>query len=167
MFHKALQGMGWLGTVPRSIVHVPQEDYVLPIGRAAVVREGADVTIVALGLGVHHALDAAATLAERGISAEVIDLRSIAPLDRATVRASVAKTGRLLAIDDDYLSYGVGAEVIASVCEHAAIRLRAAPARIAHPDVPIPFSPALEHPLLPSAAKAIVAVEQMMEPAWT
>jgi len=165
MFHKALQGMGWLGTVQRSIADVPEGEHLVPIGEAAVVRAGGDLTIVSLGLGVHHALDAAKTLETQGIDAEVIDLRTIAPLDRAAIRRSVAKTGRLLVVDDDYLSFGIGAEVIASVCEDASIRLRATPARIAHPDIPIPFSPALEHGVLPDADKVTAAALTMMESA--
>ena len=115
MFHKALQGMGWLGTMPGSITEVPQSNYVLPLDKVAVPRAGRDVTLVGLGITVHHALDAAAVLEKDGISCEVVDLRSIAPLDREGIRASVRKTGRLIAIDDDYLSYGVAGEVIASV----------------------------------------------------
>ncbi|MEP6886286.1 MAG: pyruvate dehydrogenase complex E1 component subunit beta [Gammaproteobacteria bacterium] len=156
MFHKALQGMGWLGTVPGSIVHVPQEMYEIPIGKAATVRLGSDITLVGLGLTVHLALQAAATLSSEGIEAEVIDLRSISPLDRETIAVSVAKTRRLIVVDDDYRSFGVSAEVIAGACEEGVDWL-AAPARITHPDVPIPFSPALEHPLLPSVAKIVKA----------
>lgn len=164
MFHKALQGMGWLGTVAGSITDVPEGDHVVPIGEAAIVREGRDVTLVGLGHSVHLALDAARTLERDGCSAEVIDLRTIAPLDRATVRGSVAKTGRLLVVDDDYLSYGVGAELIASVCERG-IALRAPPARIAYPDIPVPFTPVMEHFVLPNADKVAAAVRAMMEPA--
>ncbi|MEP6549264.1 MAG: transketolase C-terminal domain-containing protein [Gammaproteobacteria bacterium] len=156
MFHKALQGMGWLGTVPGSIVHVPSEMYTVPIGRAATVRPGRDITLVGLGLTVHLALQAATTLAAQGIEAEVIDLRSIAPLDREAIAASVAKTRRLIVVDDDYRSFGVSAEVIAGACE-GDVDWLSAPARITHPDVPIPYSPALEHPLLPSAAKIVEA----------
>lgn len=163
MYHKALQGMGWLGTVKRSVTDVPEEPYMLPIGTASVVRQGRDVSIVGLGLSVHQALDAAETLAERGIEAEVIDLISIAPLDRAAVRASAARTGRLLVIDDDYLSYGIGSEIIASVCEDRSIRLKAAPRRIAHPDIPVPFTPVMEHHVLPSAEKLLEATLEMME----
>ena len=163
MYHKALQGMGWLGTVQRSITDAPEGDYVVPIGKAAIVREGSDITLVGLGLSVHHALDAAARLEKQGHSAEVIDLRSIAPLDRETVRDSVRKTGRLLVVDDDYMSYGVGAEIIASVCE-AGIPLRAAPRRIAHPDIPVPFTPVMEHFVLPDADKVTAAAITMLEP---
>lgn len=162
MYHKALQGMGWLGTVKRSIVDVPAGDHVIPLDRARVVRAGRDLTIVSLGVGVHHALDAAEELAAEGIAAEVIDLIAIAPLDRATVRASVGRTGRLLVVDDDYLSYGIGAEVIASVCEDAGVALRARPRRIAHPDIPVPFTPVMEHHVLPDAAKVLAAARAIM-----
>ncbi|WP_300536884.1 alpha-ketoacid dehydrogenase subunit beta [Sphingosinicella sp.] len=163
MYHKALQGMGWLGTVQRSITDAPEGDYAVPLGKAAIVRKGSDITLVGLGLSVHHALDAAARLEKQGRSAEVIDLRSIAPLDRETVRASVRKTGRLLVVDDDYMSYGVGAEIIASVCE-AGILLRAPPCRIAHPDIPVPFTPVMEHFVLPDADKVSAAAITMLEP---
>jgi pyruvate/2-oxoglutarate/acetoin dehydrogenase E1 component len=165
MFHKALQGMGWLGTVQRSITDVPEGDYTTPIGEAAVVRAGTDVTLVGLGLTVHLALDAAASLAKQGVSAEVIDLRTISPLDRTTIRASAAKTGRLVVVDDDYLSFGVAAEVIASVCEHGGAALKCPPMRIAHPDIPVPFTPVMEHFVLPSAEKIVAAVQAMLEPA--
>jgi pyruvate dehydrogenase E1 component beta subunit len=162
MFHKALQGMGWLGTAKGSITHVPSEAYTVPIGQAAIVREGRDLTIVSLGLGVHQALEAADALAKARIEAEVIDLITIAPLDRETIRRSVAKTGRLITLDDDYLSYGVGAEVIASVAEVDGL-LKAPPQRIAHPDVPIPFTPVMEQHLLPSADKLIARAQAMLD----
>jgi pyruvate dehydrogenase E1 component beta subunit len=141
---------------------VPEGDFAIPLGTAAVVREGTDVTMVGLGHVLHQALDAARALDRDGISAEVIDLRSIAPLDRGTVRASVAKTGRLVVADDDYLSYGLGAEIIASVCEDPSIRMRAAPVRIAFPDIPVPFTPVMEHFVLPNADKIAAAVRPMM-----
>lgn len=163
MFHKALQGMGWLGTVQRSITDVPEGDYEVPIGKAAVAKEGRDVTMVGLGLTVHHALDAAAVLEKEGISVEVIDLRTVAPLDRSTIQRSVEKTGRLIVLDDDYHSFGVSGEVIASVCESGGPNLLAAPIRITFPDIPIPFTPAMEHGLFPSADKAVEAARFMME----
>lgn len=165
MFHKALQGMGWLGTLPGSIAAVPEESYEVPIGSSAILREGDDVTLIGMGRTVHLALEAAATLAETGWSAEVIDLRTISPLDRPTIRRSVAKTGRVVVIDDDYLSCGLAAEVIASICEDSALRLRSAPIRIAHPDVPIPYAPELEHPLMPQAGDIVAAVGRMREAA--
>jgi pyruvate dehydrogenase E1 component beta subunit len=158
MFHKALQGMGWLGTVQGSVVAVPEEEYSVPIGKAAIVREGDDATLVGWGLGVHHTLDAAAQLAREGFSAEVLDLRTLAPLDRDTLIRSVARTGRVLVIDDDYRNCGVAAEVIASVCEHESVKLRAPARRITFPDVPIPYAPEMERPLLPDAGKVLEAV---------
>lgn len=162
MYHKALQGMGWLGTEKGATVPVPEESYTLEIGKAAVVREGHDLTLVSLGAGVHHCLRAAKTLEEEGFSAEVVDLRSLVPLDRATVRASVAKTGRLIVVDEDYHSYGVSGEIIASVAEHGHAGLKAAPKRIAYPDIPIPFAPTMEQWALPNADKIVDAFHQMM-----
>ncbi len=153
MFHKALQGMGWLGTVKRSITDVPADDYTVPIGKAEVIREGADLTLVGFGATLHMALDAAENLAKDGLSAEVIDLRSIVPLDRQTVISSVRKTGRLVVVDDDYHSFGVASEVIASVVETEGLTMRSAPQRVTFPDIPVPFSPALEHHVLPTAEK--------------
>jgi pyruvate dehydrogenase E1 component beta subunit len=161
MYHKRLQGMGWLGTEDGATVHVPDESYTVEIGKANVVREGQDVTIVSLGLGVHQALSAADTLQQQGVSAEVVDLVSLVPLDRDTIRASVAKTGRLIVVDEDYMSYGVSGEVIASVTEHEISMLKAAPKRIAYPDVPIPYARVMEQYCLPSAEKIVEAWGQM------
>jgi pyruvate/2-oxoglutarate/acetoin dehydrogenase E1 component len=162
LFHKALQGMGWLGTVPGSIVHVPPEHYTVPLGSANVVRSGHDITLVGVGATVHLALAAAAQLAPAGIEAEVLDLRSIAPLDRGAIAASARKTRRLLVIDDDYSNCGLSAEVMASAIE-ANADWRALPARLAYPDVPVPFSPVLEHALLPSAAAIVQRVHRLLE----
>lgn len=161
MFHKSLQGMGWLGTEPGATVHTPEDSYVVEIGKAKVVREGRDVSIVSLGLGVHHALKAAQELEGQGVSAEVVDLRSLVPLDRDTIRASVARTGRLIVVDEDYHSYGVSGEVIASVVEHDISVLKAAPKRVAYPDVPIPYARVMEQFCLPSPAKIIAAWQEM------
>ena len=162
MYHKSLQGMGWLGTEAGSVVDVPEASYEVEIGKAAVVREGTDVTIVSLALGVHHALKASIRLEKIGVSAEVVDLRSLVPLDRETVINSVAKTGRLLVIDEDYSSYGVTGEIIASVTECGIGYLKAAPKRIAYPDIPIPFARHMEQFALPNVDKVVRAVEQMM-----
>ena len=98
LFHKGVMGLVWMKKNPRSIGPVPEEPYEVPIGRAAVAREGRDVSIVTISLSVQHALDAAEQLAGEGIEAEVIDLRSLKPLDRETVLDSVGRTGRLLEI---------------------------------------------------------------------
>ncbi len=163
MYHKGLQGMGWLGTEPGATVHTPEEDYVVEIGKAKVVREGSDVTLVGLAMGVHNALKAADKLAEDGVSAEVVDLVSLVPLDRETVRASVAKTGRLIVVDEDYHSYGVTGEIIATVCEHDIGKLKAAPARVAFPDVPIPYARNMEQFCLPNADKIVAAYRAMQK----
>ncbi|MDF2181961.1 alpha-ketoacid dehydrogenase subunit beta [Neptuniibacter sp. CAU 1671] len=162
MFHKALQGMGWLGTEKDAIVHVPEEAYEVPLGKAAVVREGTDVTIVGITSGVHHGLKAARELEAQGVSAEVVDLRSLVPLDRDTVIESVKKTGRLIVVDEDYHSYGMTGEIIASVVE-AGVALKAAPARVAYPDIPIPFTRPMEQWALPSPEKIVSAFNTMKE----
>ncbi|MBH3339882.1 alpha-ketoacid dehydrogenase subunit beta [Pseudomonas mendocina] len=161
LFHKALQGMGWLGTEKGATVAVPEEPYLVEIGKARTVREGTDVSIVSLGAGVHHALRAAQQLAQQGVSAEVIDLRSLVPLDREHVIASVRKTGRLIVVDEDYHSFGVSGEIIASVVEHDIGMLKASPQRVAFPDIPIPFTPPMEQWALPSAAKIIAAYQKL------
>lgn len=161
MYHKALQGMGWLGTEKGATVPVPEEAYSVEIGKAAVVREGRDLTLVSLGAGVHHCLRAARALEDEGFDVEVVDLRSLVPLDRETVRASVAKTGRLIVVDEDYHSFGVSGEIIASVVEHDH-RLKSAPARVAYPDIPIPFAPTMEQWALPDADKIVAAFHQML-----
>jgi len=161
MYHKSLQGMGWLGTEPGATVKVPEKSYTVEIGKASIVRDGNDVTIAGLGMGVHNALKAAHLLEKRGVSAEVVDLVSLVPLDRDTIRASVAKTGRLIVVDEDYMSYGVSGEIIASVTEHDISALKAAPKRVAYPDVPIPYSRVMEQFCLPNPDKIVAAWEQM------
>jgi acetoin:2,6-dichlorophenolindophenol oxidoreductase subunit beta len=165
MFHKNLQGAGFLGVVKRSLNEVPLEPYVVPIGEVAVAREGTDVTIVGVGATVHIALDAADRLATRGVLAEVVDIRTVQPLDRDGLCRSVAKTGRLLVVDDDFISYGLTGEVIASVTERVWTALKAPPMRVAYPDITCPFSPPLERFALPNVEKVIAAVERLMEAA--
>ena len=161
MYHKGLQGMGWLGTEAGATVDTPEASYEIEIGKAKVVREGTDVTIVGLAMGVQNGLRAADQLAARGVSAEVIDLRSLVPLDRDTVINSVRKTGRLIVVDEDYQSYGVSGEIITSVVEHDYSILRAAPKRVAYPDVPIPFARPMEQFCLPNAEKIVAAYDAM------
>lgn len=161
MYHKGLQGMGWLGTEAGATVDTPESSYTVEIGKAKVVRKGTDVTLVGLAMGVHNALKAAEKLAEEGISAEVIDLVSLVPLDRETVLNSVAKTGRLIVVDEDYHSYGVSGEIIATVCEHDIAKLKAAPKRVTYPDVPIPFARHMEQFCLPNPDKIVAAYKAM------
>jgi pyruvate dehydrogenase E1 component beta subunit len=127
----------------------------IPIGRADIKRPGADITIVATSSLVMKSLEAATTLDAEGISCEVIDLRSVIPLDRDTIIESVAKTGRLLVADEAYEFCGIGAEICMNIMEDVFYELDAPVARIATPNVPLPFSPALELPIIPSVDKIV------------
>jgi pyruvate dehydrogenase E1 component beta subunit len=117
---------------------------------------------VTISLMVHRALDAADDLAGDGIEAEVLDLRSLVPLDREAILASVGKTHRLLVVDEDYRSFGMSGEVITTVIEGAFDHLDAPPVRLAYPDVPIPYSRPLEQFCLPSSDKIAAAARQLM-----
>ena len=139
---------------------VPEGEYVVPLGVADVKREGEDLTIVATSSMVYVALEAAERLAADGISAEVVDPRTIVPLDRDTIVASAAKTGRALVVDEGHRSYGVGAEIAALICEGAFFELDAPVRRVCAMDVPIPFSPVLEDETVPTPERAMdVALE--------
>lgn len=129
---------------------VPDTDYVLPIGVADVKRSGTDVTLVSLAASVHHCLAAAQTLADEGISVEVIDLRTVVPMDRATIVESVKRTGRLVVVDPAPRSCSVASEVAATVAELAFDHLKGPIIRMTAPDVPVPFSPHLEPLLFPT-----------------
>ena len=159
MFHKGMQGLGWMASVPGAATEVPEEPYELAFGEAAIRREGKDVTIVAIGLMVHRALEAAQALEANGVDAEVIDLRTLVPLDRDAVYNSVKKTGRLVVADEDYTSYGVTAEVIASVVERDIGILKSTPKRVAYPDIQVPYSRPMEQFALPNADKIAAAVQ--------
>ena len=161
MYHKSLQGMGWLGTEQGATVHTPEDDYIVPFGEAKVVREGTDVTIVGVGMGVHNGLKAAKLLEEKGVNAEVIDLRTLVPLDRDTVFNSVQKTGHLIVVDEDYKSYGVTGEIITTIAERDISVLKASPQRVAYPDIPIPFSRPMERYALPNPEKIVNAYNKM------
>lgn len=125
--------------------------YRVPLGSARVARTGSDLTIAAVGPLVHEALKAAQALMGQGISAEVIDIRSIRPLDRKTLLTSVARTGRLVVADADWGPCGVSAEIVALVAEHALDALKAAPVRVTWPDSPVPSSAALETRFYPGS----------------
>ncbi|GGN84828.1 alpha-ketoacid dehydrogenase subunit beta [Haloarcula pellucida] len=159
MFHKRLMGIGWLPAPDGPKTPVPEEDYTIPFGSADVKREGDDVTIVTLGLHVHRALEAAESLADDGVSAEVVDLRSLVPLDTDTVVESVEKTGNLVVVDEDYRSFGVTGEIVASVAEENLGALDNVE-RLAIPDVPIPYSRPLENEVVPDVADIEAAVER-------
>ncbi len=139
---------------------VTREDYVLPIGKAAVLREGADVTITAFSLQVGMALQAAEQLAKEGIDAEVIDLRTLRPLDTETILASVKKTHRLVAVQEGWPFAGVAAEIAACVQERAFDALDAPIARVCGADVPLPYAENLEKLALPQVEDIVRAARQ-------
>ena len=130
---------------------VPDGYYEVPIGKAAVVRAGTDLTVVAVGPYVGEALKAAGALEGEGVSTEVIDLRTLRPLDSETLLASVRRTGRLVVADADWGPCGVSAEVLALAAEHALGALKAPPVRVTWPDSPVPSSPAIEPQFYPGA----------------
>jgi pyruvate dehydrogenase E1 component beta subunit len=132
---------------------VPDHDHIVPIGRADVKREGRDVTIIAISRMVHTALAAAELLAKDDISVEVLDPRSLVPLDIDALVASVKKTSRAIVVDGGYLQYGVTGELAATISEHAFDYLDAPVLRVGSADVPIPFSKTLEPLMLPDAEK--------------
>ena len=137
------------------------EDFVLPIGKARIRREGTDVTLVAHSRMVKFALEAAEELAGQGIDAEVIDLRSLRPLDTETVIESVKKTNRIVCCEEGWRFFGVGAEIAAAVTEHAFDYLDAPPMRVAQKDVPLPYAANLEKLSLPNAADIVAAARKV------
>ncbi|MGH7903132.1 MAG: alpha-ketoacid dehydrogenase subunit beta [Candidatus Dormibacteraceae bacterium] len=137
---------------------LPEEEFFVPLGEARMVREGGDVTVVAIAGAVHHARAAAESLAGEGISVEVIDPRSLVPLDRGAILRSVAKTGRLVVVDPACRTCSAASEIAAIVAEEGFESLRAPIRRVTTPDVPIPFSPPLEKPLYPDRLKIEAAV---------
>ncbi len=149
IFHKGIMGLAWMAKNPRNVDEVPEGEHVVPLGKANVVRTGSDVTVVTLSLSVHHALDVAEKLAPEGIDVEVLDLRSLVPLDREAILESVGKTGRLVVVDEDYQSFGVSGEVVATITDHDPGMLRVPVKRVAVPDVPIPYAHDLEYAVLP------------------
>ena len=138
------------------------DDYVLPIGKARTVREGRDVTIVSYSIGVGFALDAAEKLAGEGIDAEVIDLRTIRPLDKATVLASLAKTNRLVIAEEGWATCSIGSEIAAICMEEGFDDLDAPVVRIANEDVPMPYAANLERATLINADKIVAGVRKLL-----
>jgi pyruvate dehydrogenase E1 component beta subunit len=142
---------------------VPDEDYVVPIGQGAIRREGKDVTIVGKLLTVYRALGAADRLAEEGIEAEVIDPRTLIPLDKEMILESVRKTHRFVVVEEDNRTHGWGAEIAAMVAEEAFWWLDAPPVRVSAPDVPPPFAPNLEEIYVPSVERVVEAVRRIVK----
>jgi len=132
---------------------IPEGEYTVPLGKARVAREGRDLSIITYGSMVHEALDAASVLAKEGIEVEVIDLRTLQPLDEEAFLASVRKTSKVIVLHEASLSGGVGGEIAARITEKAFEYLDGPVVRIAAPDCPVPFSAPLEEAFLPNAAK--------------
>lgn len=146
-----------------SSTDVPEAPYTLPFGQARVAREGKDLTIVTISQMVHKALLAADELAKAGVSAEVVDLRTLVPLDRNAVLKSVGKTGRLIVADEDYLGFGLTGEISAIVAENLdTLKLKAPVKRLAVPNVPIPYSRPLEQFVIPQVAGIVEAAKSLM-----
>src|SRR6266851_3598261 len=143
---------------------VPEEDYAIPFGQADIKREGSDVTVVALAWLVHEALAAADELAKEGISVEIVDPRTLVPLDKETIRNSVQKTGRLVIADEAGPTAGFSAEIAAIVTEDAATfaRLKAPVKRVCALPVPIPYSPILESHVFPDRNRIIAGVREVL-----
>ena len=162
--HKLLYG----SKGPRSekgalspIGEVPDEEYLVPLGKAIVRRPGVDVTIVGKLLTLYRALEAADKLAEEGIEAEVIDPRTLVPLDKELILESVRKTGRLVIVEEDNLTGGWAADIAAIVAEEAFFWLDAPIRRVSAPDTPVPFAPVMEQFYVPSAERVVDAVKAL------
>ena len=152
--HKLLYGEK--GEVPES------DEFVIPIGKAQVVRPGSDITIVSYSNQLLMAEKAVDDLAKQGIDCEVIDLRTISPLDMKTILTSLGKTGRLVIVEEGHKSFGIGAEISARVMEEGFDLLESPVARVSSLDTPIPFSPILEKEVIPNPQKIAAAVEAML-----
>ncbi|MFY9220504.1 MAG: alpha-ketoacid dehydrogenase subunit beta [Candidatus Nanopelagicales bacterium] len=161
MFHKGVMGLPWMAKNPRSIGPVPEEEYTVPIGKAAIAHAGSDVTVVSVSMSVQHCLDVAEKL-QGDISVEVVDLRTVSPLDRQTILASVAKTGRLVIVDEDYKSFGMSGEIAATIAEVDPTMLRKPIKRVAYPDIPIPYARVLEYEALPTRDKIEAAIRDVV-----
>jgi len=140
---------------------VPEGDYTTPIGEAKVARAGDDVSILTYGAMVHSSLEAAEIVAAEGVSVEVLDLRTLLPMDRTRILETVKKTGRALIVHEATRTGGPGGEIAALIAEHAFLHLDAPIVRVAPPDTPVPYSPPLEEFFLPNAAKIAEAIRAL------
>jgi pyruvate dehydrogenase E1 component beta subunit len=142
---------------------VPEEEYTIPLGESAIVREGTDVTIVTYAYMTTFCLEAAEILAAQGVSVEVIDLRTVDPLDGTKFLASIQKTHHLVVVQETWKGCSVSSEIAAIAAEKALYSLDAPIIRVGAEDVPIPFSPVLEERVLPSVEKIVAAVNRSLE----
>jgi pyruvate dehydrogenase E1 component beta subunit len=162
--HKLLYGSKGARAEPGSVdgtSEIPEHDYIVPLDRAALRRRGSHVTILAWLLMAHFALQAAESLADEGIDAEVIDVRSLSPIDYATIGESVRKTGRVVIVEEGPKTGGVCAEIAAGVLERFGESLLAPIARVASADVPVPFTPVLENAYRPDPARIADAARRV------
>ncbi len=163
--HKLLYGSKGARTEPGAVdatSEIPAGDYTVPLDRAAVRRQGNDVTILAWLLMAHFAAQAAEKLAAEGIDAEVIDVRSLSPIDYETIGQSVKKTGRVVVVEEGPKTGGVSAEIAAGISERFPDHLLAPVARVASADVPVPFAPVLEDAYRPDVARIVAAARKIM-----
>lgn len=151
-----------LYTSPKVRDEVPEEEYTVPIGVSDVKRVGSDVTLVTYGEGLHVSLDAAKALAKEGIEAEIIDLRSLQPLDMGPVLESFKKTFKAVVVEFGHQTYGIGAEIVARLQDEAFDYIDAPIKRVAQYDVPAPYSGELERAALPNADRVVAAVKEIL-----
>ena len=164
--HKLLYGSKGARAEPGAVdatSEIPDEDYTVPLDRAVVRREGKHVTILGWLLMAHFAAEAARLLATEGIEAEVIDVRSLSPIDYATIGASIRKTGRVVIVEEGPKTGGVSAEIAAGIMEHCGDSLQAPVVRVASPDVPVPFSPILENAYRPDVPRIVAAARSLTQ----
>ncbi len=163
MYHKGIMGLPWMSYLEGSSNAVPEEAYTIPLGQAKVMQEGADLTIVSLSQMVQKAMLAAHELQGQSIHAEVLDLRTLVPLDKEAILKSVRKTGRLLIADEDYLGFGLSGEIAALIAENLdTVSLKAPVMRLAVPNVPIPYSRPLEQFVIPQVADIVQAAQALL-----
>jgi pyruvate/2-oxoglutarate/acetoin dehydrogenase E1 component len=163
--HKLLYGSKGARTEAGAIdatSEIPEHDYTVPLAESAVARPGKDITILAWLLMLHFSLKAAKQLADQGADAEVIDARTLSPIDYETIGASIKKTGRVLIVEEGPVTGGVSAEIAAGIQERFAHLLQAPVMRLASPDVPVPFSPVLEDAYRPDAARIVDAALRLL-----
>ena len=141
---------------------VPEGDVVVPIGKAEVKRNGSDIAVITYGTGVHWALEAAEIMSKEGVEAEVLDLRSLMPLDKQAIIGSVKKTGKVLILHEDTLTGGIGAEIAAIIAQDAFEFLDAPVRRLASLDTPVPYAPTLEDYFLPNTQKVVEALKTLV-----
>ena len=163
MYHKGIMGLPWMSYLEGSSNVVPEEAYTIPLGQAKLMQEGADLTIVSLSQMVQKAMLAAQALQGQSIHAEVLDLRTLVPLDKEAILKSVRKTGRLLIADEDYLGFGLSGEIAALIAENLdTVSLKAPVMRLAVPNVPIPYSRPLEQFVIPQVADIVQAAQALL-----